>query len=175
MGICNCAPAAPQCCLQESCPRGQRTRISSFHVWVLWLVRDFAVHRSTRRFGSFVFTMSAQALTQRCHGYHDSLVLCTAAQSLARLERKLFRAAMVTRPALPPPLQADRVAPHCGAIFWASVWAAFWHQIPAHFSRPGCDPGTAFQLTSHSEWGRFCAQSKLVGVIPQCRPNDLVV
>ena len=78
--------AAPQCCLQESCPCGQRTRISSFHVWVLWLVRDFAVHRSTRRFGSFVFTMSAQALTQRCHGCHDSLGLCTAAQSLARLE-----------------------------------------------------------------------------------------
>jgi hypothetical protein len=25
-------------------------------------------------------------------------------------------------PQPPPPLQADRVAPQCGAIFWASVW-----------------------------------------------------
>ena len=92
--------------------------------------------------------MSAQALTQRCHGYHDSVVLCTAAQSLARLERKLFRAAMVTRPALPPPLQADRVAPHCGAIFWASVWAPQPGTAQWGPRLGGLDPGPLFGTKS---------------------------
>ena len=117
-------PAVPQNCPQSHSHDDQRARAPSCEAWVFLSVWEFDVGISAGKLGGSLFGFEVEALCESSHGNYGTVVRFPDARLLARLVRKMHRAAMVSRPAVPPPpLQADRVAPEFGAIFRASVQA----------------------------------------------------
>ena len=98
------APAVPQNCPQSHSHDDQRARAPSCEAWVFLSVWEFDVGISAGKLGSSLFGLEVEALCESCHGNYGTVVRFPDARLLARLVRKMHRAAMVSRPALPPPL-----------------------------------------------------------------------